>query len=216
MRWNRRDTILLLAITLLGAALRFYQIGAVPPGFQFDEAYNALDAEQVLDGNFPLFLPANGGREVLYTYFQAGLIWLFGSSPAVFRAASAIWGTLAVAATYLLLRALLRRNSRMMAAFGALALAISYWHIHFSHYGIRVITMPVILSALFGMYWAATHAAGRTSRLLWAIGAGVVLGLSVYANPTGRLAPVVLIAYTIVLLLRHPPLRQAKLLRGIR
>ncbi len=214
MRWNRRDTILLLAITLLGAALRFYQIGAVPPGFQFDEAYNALDAEQVLDGNFPLFLPANGGREVLYTYFQAGLIWLFGSSPAVFRAASAIWGTLAVAATYLLLRALLRRNSRMMAAFGALALAISYWHIHFSHYGIRVITMPVILSALFGMYWAATHAAGRTRRLLWAIGAGVVLGLSVYANPTGRLAPVVLIAYTIVLLIRHPHERRLRLERA--
>ncbi len=210
MRWSRRDWILLLSITLLGGLLRFYQIGAVPPGFQFDEAYNALDAEQVLAGNFPLFLPANGGREVLYTYFQAGLIWLFGSSPTVFRAASAIWGTLAVAATYLLLRAILRRNSRLMASFGALALAISYWHIHFSHYGIRVIMMPVIFSALFGMYWAATHAAGRRRRVLWALAAGVVLGLSVYANPTGRLAPFVLAAWTIVLLIRHPQERRLR------
>ena len=214
MRWTLRDTLLLVAITLLGAALRFYQIGAVPPGFQFDEAYNAVDAEQVLAGNYPLFLPANGGREVLYTYFQAGLIWLFGASPTVFRAASAIWGTLAVAATFVLLRILLRRNSRLMASFGALALAISYWHIHFSHYGIRIIMMPVILSALFGMYWAATHAPGRSRRILWAIAAGAVMGLSVYANPTGRLAPFVLIAYTAMLLIRHPHERRLRLERA--
>lgn len=211
MRWTRRDWNLLLAITLTGAALRFYQIGVVPPGFQFDEAYNALDAEQVLAGNYPLFLPANGGREVLYTYSQAGLIWLFGASPTVFRAASAIWGTLAVAATYVLLRALLRRNSRLVATFGALALAISYWHIHFSHYGIRIIMMPVIFSALFGTYWAATRARGRRRRVLLAVGAGALLGLGVYANPTGRLAPIVLIAYTVVLLVRHPHERRLRL-----
>ncbi len=214
MRWTRRDTLLLVAITLLGVVLRFYQIGAVPPGFQFDEAYNAVDAEQVLAGNYPLFLPANGGREVLYSYFQAGLIWLFGASPTVFRAASAIWGTLAVAATFVLLRTVLRRHSRLMASSGALALAISYWHIHFSHYGIRIIMMPVIFSALFGMYWAATHAPGRRRRILWAIAAGAVLGLSVYANPTGRLAPFVLAAYTVVLLIRHPHERRLRLDRA--
>ena len=69
--WNRWDWIILAAVTALGAALRLYQLGGVPPGFQFDEAFNAIDAKQVLAGNYPLFLPANGGREALYTYWQA-------------------------------------------------------------------------------------------------------------------------------------------------
>jgi hypothetical protein len=117
-------------------------------------------------------------------------------------------------AVYFTVRGLFRRNGRWLAATTALALAVSYWHIHFSHYGIRVIMMPVIFSALFGMYWTATHAPGPTRRILWAVGAGVVLGLSVYANPTGRLAPFVLIAYTAVLFIRHPHERRWRLDRA--
>lgn len=201
--WNRRDWLILLAVLLLGAALRFWQLGITPPGFQFDEAYNAIDAEQLLEGNRPLFLPANGGREVLFTYFQAGLIALLGSSVWSFRLASALWGTAAVGAAYLLFRLLLRRDSRLIATFGALALAISYWHIHFSHFGIRVITMPVIFSALFGSFYAATHATTRPRRLLLYALAGVLLGASVWSNPTGRLAPFVLLAWVVVLLWRN-------------
>lgn len=217
MRWNRTDWLLLLAITLLGAALRFYAIGQTPPGFQFDEAFNAIDAEQVIDGNRPIFLPANGGREVLYTYFQAGLGELFGETVTTFRLASALAGTAAVAATYLLFRGMLRRKSRWVASFGALALAISYWHIHFSHFGIRVILMPVLFSALFGCYWAAGHMglavdeSGKSQRLrrigLYLL-AGVILGISVYANPTARFAPLVLAVYTLAVLWRNPSQRR--------
>lgn len=205
--WNRRDWLILLAVLLLGGALRFWHLGVNPPGFQFDEAFNAIDAEQVLHGNRPLFLPANGGREVLFTYVQAGLIAIFGSSVWSFRLASALWGTAAVGAAYLLFRFLLKRDSRLIASFGALALAISYWHIHFSHFGIRVITMPVIFSALFGTFYAATQARTRTRRLLLYALAGVLLGCSVWSNPTGRLAPFVLIAWLGVLLWRKKGMR---------
>jgi len=90
MHWNRRDWIILLAITLLAAVLRLYQLGELPPGFQFDEAFNANDADQVLAGNRPLFLPANGGREALYTYWQAALCALLGLNVYTLRLASAI------------------------------------------------------------------------------------------------------------------------------
>ena len=43
-------------------------------------------------GNRPLFMPANGGREVLYSYFQAGLATLFGFDVFILRMASAILG----------------------------------------------------------------------------------------------------------------------------
>ena len=198
-------------LTLVAAVLRFYKLGEVPPGFQFDEAFNAIDASQVLDGNRPLFLPANGGREVLYTYFQAAIGVFLGLSVYTLRLASALWGIAAVPATYLLLRTILRRNSRLIAASTALALAISYWHIHFSHYGIRVITMPVIFCALFGSYWIATHAQRRNQRLLAFVLAGLFTGVSVYSNPTGRFVPFVLLVYTLILLWRHPHQRTWRL-----
>lgn len=209
--WQRIDWIILILLLLVGGALRFYQLGVTPPGFQFDEAFNAIDAEQVLEGNRPLFLPANGGREVLYTYFQAGLIALLGSSAWSFRLASALWGTAAVGTAYLLFRTMLRHDSRLIATLAAAALAISYWHIHFSHFGIRVITMPVIFSALIGVFWSAAHAPTRGRRLLYYVLAGVVLGASVWSNPTGRLAPIILIAWTAILLWREPAQRTLRI-----
>ncbi|MBW7881691.1 MAG: glycosyltransferase family 39 protein [Caldilineaceae bacterium] len=150
---TRRDWLLLISITLVAAALRFYQLGVVPPGPQFDEAFNAIDAEQVLAGNRPLFLPANGGREVLYTYYQAVLGALLGLNLYTLRLASALAGVLTIPAVYLMVRRLFQRHSQLLAAFTALALALSYWHIHFSHYGIRIILMPLIFSGVFGLFW---------------------------------------------------------------
>lgn len=202
--WSRVDWLLLLSVTALGAVLRFYKLGEVPPGFQFDEAFNAIDAAQVLHGNFPLFLPANGGREVLYTYLQAGLIWLLGVDVYGLRLASALLGIGAVAATFLLLRCLLQRDSRLIATFTSLTLAISVWHLHFSHYGIRVITMPLLLSALFASYWVGLHAPNRTRRWLALLICGLLTGLGVWTNPTGRFVPFILMAFTIWLLWRTP------------
>jgi 4-amino-4-deoxy-L-arabinose transferase-like glycosyltransferase len=201
--WSRLDWLLLTLVTLVGAALRFYQLGTVPPGFQFDEAFNAIDATQVLHGNFPLFLPANAGREVLYTYFQAGLVALLGASPYTFRLASALLGVATIPTTYLLLRRLLQRDSRRVAAFTSLALAVSLWHIHFSHYGIRVITMPLLFCALFGSYWMGCFAATRHRRLAAFVLAGLFAGLAVWTNPTGRIAPFAIIAFTAWLRWRH-------------
>ena len=215
MTWTRRDWIILLAVTLLAATLRFYQLGVVPPGFQFDEAFNAIDAGQILDGNHPLFLPANAGREVIYSYFQAGLAALFGLNVYTLRLASALAGIAAIPATYLLLRRLLRQQSQQIAAFTSVTLAISLWHIHFSHYGIRVIMMPPLLCAIFGLYWVGMVGTGfRTPHFAlrihyWALlGSGLLTGLSVWTHPTGRFVPFVLIVYTLWLWWRYPERRR--------
>lgn len=208
MAWSRKDWLLLLLLTLLAAGLRFYQLGALPPGFQFDEAFNAIDARLVLEGNRPLFLPANAGREVLYTYFQAALAALFGLDVTTLRLASALLGTLAVPVTYLVYRRILQRHSRAIAAGTALTLAISLWHIHFSRYGIRVISMPVFFSLTFGLAWLGAHGRTPRRRLLAYLGAGILTGLSVWTHPTGRLAPFVLIGFTLWLLWRHPQRRR--------
>ncbi len=191
--WTSLDWIILLAVTLLAAASRFYHLGVTPPGFQFDEAFNALDAAAVLEGQRPLFLPRNGGREVLYTYLQAGLASIFGLNITTLRLASALAGIAAVPVTYGLLRGMLRVDSRRVAGFTSIVLAISFWHLHFSHYGIRVILMPVIFSGLFGFFWYACRSGAP-----WAyVVSGALAGLSVWNNPTGRLTPFVLLFYTL-------------------
>ncbi|MCC6458567.1 MAG: glycosyltransferase family 39 protein [Caldilineaceae bacterium] len=208
MAWSRKDWWILLALTGIAIFFRFFQLGTLPPGFQFDEAFNAIDAQLVLAGDRPLFLPANAGREVLYTYWQALLIRFFGFDVYTLRLASAILGVLAIPATYLLVRGLLRHNSRIIATGTALVLAISIWHIHFSRYGIRVISMPLIFSGAFGIFWLGAFAARRRTRLLAYIGSGLLTGLSVWTHPTGRLAPFVLLGFTLWLLWRYPARRR--------
>lgn len=209
--WVRLDWYLLGLVTLVAAGLRFYKLGVVPPGFQFDEAFNAIDAAQVLHGNFPLFLPANAGREVLYTYFQAAIGWFFGLNVYTLRLASALLGVAAVPLTYLWLRRLLQRQSRLVALFTSLTLAVSLWHIHFSHYGIRVISTPVLYTLLFGSYWVANRAATPARRIGAFAVAGLLTGLSVWTHPTGRFVPFVLLVYNLWLLWRHPTKRRLAL-----
>lgn len=208
MNWTRRDWLILLGLTLVAAVLRLYELGSVPPGFQFDEAFNAIDAKLVLAGNYPLFLPANGGREVLYTYWQAALGALLGIGVYSLRLASALAGIAAIPATYVLLRTMLRKNSRYVAAFTALALAVSFWHIHFSHYGIRVILTPVLYSAIFGLFWWGTRTDGGKKRALAYIASGMLTGLAVWTHPSGRFVPFALVLYTLWLLIRYPEKRR--------
>lgn len=211
MKWNRRDWVLLCCVTLLAAALRFYKLGEVPPGFQFDEAFNAIDAEQIWYGNRPLFLPANGGREAFYSYVQALLGTFLGFNVYSLRLASALAGIGAVAATYWLLRMILKQQARPVALLTSTTVAISFWHLHFSHYGIRVIMMPLILSLLFGAYWVALHA-GRVRTRRWALlASGLLTGLTVWTHPSGRFVPFILLAYTGWLLLRYPQRRRLTL-----
>lgn len=215
MSWSRKDWWWLLGIMLLAACLRFYRLGELPPGFQFDEAFNAIDAQQVLLGNRPLFLPANAGREVLYTYWQAFLAALFGLNVYTLRLASALLGMFAIPATYLLLRGTLARANRNVAIGTTLVLAISLWHFHFSRYGIRVISMPVIFSGAFGLAWLGAFGVTRRTRLLAYIGCGLLTGLSVWTHPTGRFAPFVLILFTAYLLWRFPAWRTLRLDRPL-
>jgi 4-amino-4-deoxy-L-arabinose transferase-like glycosyltransferase len=208
MQWTRHDWFILIALLLLAGALRFYQLGVVPPGPQFDEAFNAIDAEQILAGNRPLFLPANAGREPLYSYLQAGVGALFGLNLSTLRLVSALAGLLTVAALYVVVRLLFRRHSRTLATTTALALTVSLWHIHFSHYGIRVSLMPLIYCGLFGALWFGLGDRRRPMRMTALVVAGLLAGLSVWTNPTGRFTPFIVLGYALYMFWRRADRRR--------
>src|SRR3954471_25012422 len=99
MSSDRRWLWAIVGIVLVAAVLRLWRLDQFPPGLSVDEAYNLLDAQNILHGARPLFLPDNAGREALYSYWQALLVALLGPHALALRVASAAIGIATVALT---------------------------------------------------------------------------------------------------------------------
>ena len=62
----------LLLVILLGAAfLRFWDFATIPPGLHYDEAFNGMDALDVLATGPKIFFEGNTGREPLFNHVLA-------------------------------------------------------------------------------------------------------------------------------------------------
>ena len=62
---KRAGWLLLLILVVVGVVLRVPALDRVPPGFGFDEAYNAIDALRVLQGDRIVVLLANGSDSLI-------------------------------------------------------------------------------------------------------------------------------------------------------
>ncbi len=178
----------------LAAGLRFYRLGEWPPGPYRDEAYNGLDALDVLRGRHALFFPANNGREPIYIYLVALSLALFGPTTLALRLPAALIGTLAVAPTYLLGRAWFGRATGLLAA---LLWAITFWPVHLGRIGLRA---GLLAPALALAFWLGTLAYRRRRAGLWFV-AGLVYGLSFYTYLAARFTPLILLLFALYLLL---------------
>jgi 4-amino-4-deoxy-L-arabinose transferase-like glycosyltransferase len=183
--------VALLLITALAAFLRFWRLDTIPPGFHYDEAYEALEAWRVMirPDYRPIFFAGNFGVEPMFIYLTAVAFRLFGPSPEVMRAVGATVGTLTIPALYLLAAEFVSNDRRIYPAMPLLAaacLAIMRWHITFSRMGIEPVLVPLFLVIMLWAFWRAM----RTGRLwAWAV-MGLAAGLSMYTYPGGRLVPV--------------------------
>jgi 4-amino-4-deoxy-L-arabinose transferase-like glycosyltransferase len=184
-----QEALLVVALLVGAAAFRLLRLDRLPPGFHIDEAYNMLDALRILHGEWPIFLEANAGRDVLYSYPQAAMVALLGPHVYALRATSALIGISTVGLTYGFIRSLIR--SRQVAALTALLLAGTFWHVSFSRFGIRAITLPLIEVLTFWFFWRGVRAGRALDYGL----AGLFLGLGAYTHPAGRLVPIVLLAF---------------------
>lgn len=184
----------MLALFALALVLRLVRLGEVPPGLHVDEAHNGVDALRIIAGARPVFLEANNGRDVLYSYVQAPLVALFGPTPWSLRLASALLGSLTVPLTYVLVRALPESRDRAVAAAAASLTAMSLWHLHFSRIGIRGVALPLVIVTLGIFLWRGIRSGRRSDYAV----AGFVLGLGLYTHPAARVLPAVpllLLAY---------------------
>ncbi|MDH7485482.1 MAG: glycosyltransferase family 39 protein [Anaerolineae bacterium] len=201
-RQQKGGWIALAAIVALAACLRFWQLDAIPPGYHYDEAFEGLEAWKLLTqpGYHPIFFHGNFGVEPLFIYLTALAFRLFGAGPTTQRAVAALLGTLTVPALYGLARELRQADRRLSRAFpllSAAALAVLYWHLHFSRLGIEPVWVPLLLVLAFWALWRGL----RTGHLWPFAAAGLCLGLGSYAYPAGRLLPLLAIAFVAWLLL---------------
>jgi hypothetical protein len=200
----RRAT--LLAILLVAAFFRFWQIDLTPPGFHFDEAYEGVEAWRILtDSSYrPLFLSGNFGVAPLNAYANAlmfGLFRLLGgeAGPTAMRVTAACLGVLSVLAVYALAAELQRLPGRIrrqgdkvtqgpggtvtpspspaFPLFAAAALAVMRWHVHFSRMGIEPIFTPLLWATSM---WLLLRG-WRTGQWFSFAACGVSLAASMYA-----------------------------------
>ena len=161
----------------MAAFFRLWQIGSIPPGLFGDEATDGLDALDVLAGRGAIFFPANFGREGLHMWLVAGMFRLMGVTPLAIRLPSALAGIATALATYWLGRELVaatddRRQTTdddrfvlrlwsFVPLIAALYIATSYWHVHFSRFGIRGVFTPLLGALAFAAFWRAVNRANQ-------------------------------------------------------
>lgn len=175
----------LLAILVLAAALRLFQLGEIPRGFSNDEAAHGYDAYSLLKTGCdrlgvraPLFPRCFGEyNEGSLHYLIVPFVAVLGSTELAVRLPVALVGILTVFLLYLMVRAVRGRDPALWAA---LFLAISPWHVQLSRIGFRAILMPCCL--LLGL-WLFERARRRPALLILS---ALAFALTLYTYSSAR------------------------------
>ncbi len=194
--FTRIELVALALIILVAAFFRFYNLGEIPPGLHYDEAFHGLDAMNVLQGGeYPIFFTENFGREPLFIYLVAISFYLLGVSAFSIRVVSAVTGVVTVPALYLLAKETFSQEkggvSRYRGLLAAFILAVSYWHVNFSREGFRAILVPLLEVLTFYFLWRGFRREEGAS-FAWS---GFFLGASLYTYQVTRLLPPFLILF---------------------
>lgn len=145
-----KTIIFLVIIIIIGAFLRLFMIGSVPPSPDWDEAaigYNAYSIMLTGKDEYGKFLPIvlqsfNDYKPALYVYLVIPFVKLLGLNIIAVRLPSVILGVIAICVTFALVKLIIpqnfllfknkRINGDTLALLTALLFAISPWHIQFS------------------------------------------------------------------------------------
>lgn len=137
--------IILLCLIILASVLRLWQLGNVPISPDWDEAaigYNAYSILHTGKDEFAKFLPVvfrsfDDYKPGLYIYLTVPSVFLFGLNLFAVRFPSAVFGILAVIATFFLVKELFKKQkyADLLALTCSFLMTISPWDIQFSRVG---------------------------------------------------------------------------------
>ena len=181
---NRWELMVVVLLTIAAAFLRVYRLEEIPAGFHGDEALTGIEGIRILnEGWIGPYTSSALGQLTGPFYLTALTIWLLDASIFSVRLSMGLFGIATVPAAYLLLRI---GFGRWIALFGTFALAVSYWHLHFSRLGFGVVPLAFVSTvAALALLWAMkSYDAGGPEgrrRNIWSwFVAGALLGLIPY------------------------------------
>ena len=143
---KKKTIICLILILILGAFLRFYQMGQIPNSINADEAslgYNAYSilktAKDEYGKKLPLiFTSFDDHKNPVYVYMLVPFIKIFGFNSFALKLPNAMLGTLSILLFFLLTKKLIKNNNT--ALISAFLAAICPWLIHYSRIGFEMNT----------------------------------------------------------------------------
>lgn len=201
IRGRTAEALLILAIVCVAAVLRLPGLDRVPPELNQDEASRGVDAWQICQTGadrhghkWPLFLESFGPGDwtaALTTYVTVPFVALLGPTAVAMRLPDALLGTATVAIVYFWLR---RGRGWTFAACAAAVLAVNPWHIALCRTAHESGFAPFFLAlAMLGLDRAGLAPVGDVEstisprgRVLWAVLAGVMIGLHTWCYPATR------------------------------
>jgi hypothetical protein len=202
-----------VGVVLFGMGLRIVRLHTAPPGLFFDEAANLFDIESILNGARPLYFPANNGREPFFFYWASLFASFLGNTPYSLRLSGAVMGTITLPAVFFGAREMAlcwdrdRVWSESVAVASTFVIGITYFHLHYSRFGLRTISLPFFLALSFGFLFRSL----RRQSFLAATAAGFFGGLATYTYISARLAPILLVV-PLAFTLARKPLRQSAMM----
>ncbi len=209
-----RRWLILTAILLLTALMRFPALDRVPPGWRDDELIEIGMDTRIQQGWRPLYIREAEGHEPLYHYLHAITLALFGHNTYGYRWLPAAFGTLSTA---LLVALAWRLFGFSVAALTGAFYGVGLWPVFYSRFGVRHIgVMPFILIALFalarisdlqspisrpsGVRHSAPHLRSPTSgSLRFGVLAGAAIGLGLYVYYAAWVMPAAVVALAVYL-----------------
>lgn len=175
---SKKTALIIAVIYLIALTLRIWFIDDGVFAFGFDQARDAVYAQEILDGNFKIFGPTASGTNdtifhgVAYYYILAGL-HLFGEDPIQVLSLIAAISSLSIIPTYLLTKYLTQKNSLGLIA--ALLAALSYEQVSASTWlsnpALVILTLPA-----FMYFWSKLTKKFTYKNMFWTM---IFLGLSV-------------------------------------
>ena len=150
---TRHSSLVILVIILVAFALRVWNLTGIPPGLTHDEANHGREAIGVLNGIYLYFFPLNYGSEPLYSYTVALFMALLGKGLLALRLVNVVFGTAAIAMTYVWASP---RLGRATALLGAALMAVSFWPLASSREALRVGMLPFFMVLAVWAFWEVT------------------------------------------------------------
>jgi len=198
-RWTRAEVGVVLLLTLTALAIRAWGIERMPFVLSGDEGSAGLTAWEFRTGARNNLLSLGWfSFPALYFALLSVSQALFGRTTEAIRLLSALAGALTIPALYAMARQMFSRPAALAAAAW---LAAYHVHVFFSRLAYNNIFDPLLLLLAAGGLWQGWQHGRRRAFIV----AGLALGFSQYSYTTGRLTPILLGMWIVLLALdRHP------------